>query len=241
MSETTQRRKPIIGITPLLDVERESYWMLPGYMEGVTAAGGIPVMLPLIADETELSQLARELDGFLFTGGPDVAPKLYGEKIKPVCGELCEPRDTMEAILLKQVLEENKPVLGVCRGFQFLNAALGGNLYQDLPAEHPSDLIHHMEPPYDVPSHEVAIPDGTPLAECLGKERLGVNSCHHQGIDRLADALCAMAVADDGLVEAVWMPEKRFVWAVQWHPEFSRKKCADSQKIFDAFVGAAGE
>ena len=135
-------------------------------------------------------------------------------------------------------LAADKPVLGICRGIQFLNVHLGGTLYQDLPAEHPSAANHHQTPPYDAPVHSVTLTAGSPLWALLGKDTLAVNSLHHQAIKTLAPGLAAMAVSEDGLTEAVCLPDKRFVWAVQWHPEFSFRVNEDSRKIFKAFVGA---
>ena len=178
--------KPIIGVTPLWDEEKNSYWMLPGYLEGLEEAGAIPVILPLAADGADIAQLVDLCDGFLFTGGQDVAPQLYGEAMKPTCGELCPARDALEQELLRQALERDKPILGICRGIQFLNAALGGTLYQDLPTEHPSEIGHSMKPPYDRTAHTVHIWPMTPLASLLEKTELGVNSCHHQAIKTLA-------------------------------------------------------
>lgn len=137
--------KPIIGVTPLWDEEKKSYWMLPGYLEGVKEAGAIPVILPLTTNGADIAQLADLCDGFLFTGGQDVDPQLYGEAMEPFCGELCPARDALEQELLRQALERDKPILGICRGIQFLNAALGGTLYQDLPTEHPSEIGHELE------------------------------------------------------------------------------------------------
>ena len=117
--------KPIIGVTPLWDKEKNSYWMLPGYLEGLEEAGAIPIILPLAADGADIAQLADLCDGFLFTGGQDVAPQLYGEAMKPTCGELCPARDTLERELLNRALEQDKPILGIiCRGLQFLNVVL---------------------------------------------------------------------------------------------------------------------
>lgn len=228
-------KKPLIGLVPLVDEGRESYWMLPGYMTGVEQAGGVPVMLPLTSDEEALRRLAQGLDGFLLTGGHDVSPAVYGAPVSPRCGDCCPKRDEMEGLLLRLVLEADKPVLGICRGIQFLNAALGGTLYQDLPDERPSAVIHHQEPPYDQPSHPVSLLPGTPLAALMEAHTLPVNSCHHQGIKALAPALSPMAKAEDGLVEAVWMPAARFVWAVQWHPEFAFRT-ESSRRIFRQFV-----
>ena len=132
-------------------------------------------------------------------------------------------------------------MLGICRGIQFFNACLGGTLYQDLPTEHPSEVAHVMRPPYDQTVHSVALLPGTPLAALLGRAELGVNSYHHQAIKVLAPGLVEMARSEDGLVEAVYLPDKSFVWAVQWHPEFSFRTDENSRKIFSAFVAAASK
>ena len=230
--------KPIIGVMPLLDEEKNSYWMLPGYLEGVKEAGAIPIILPLAADGTDIAQLVEICDGFLFTGGQDVAPQLYGESLKPTCGELCPARDTLEQELLRRALKQDKPILGICRGLQFLNAALGGTLYQDLPTEHPSEIGHSMKPPYDRTAHTVHIWPMTPLSALLEKTELGVNSCHHQAVKTLAPGLVEMARSADDLVEAVYLPGRTFVWAVQWHPEMSLRTDEDSRKMFMALVTA---
>ena len=141
----------------------------------------------------------------------------------------------LEQILLRQA--GNKPILGICRGIQFLNAALGGTLYQDLPTEHPSEIGHSMKPPYDRMAHTVHIWPMTPLASLLGKTELEVNSCHHQAIRSLAPSLVEMARSTDDLIEAMYLPGKTFVWGVQWHPEMSLQE-ESSRKIFEAFVGA---
>lgn len=230
---------PMIGIVPLVDADRDSYWMLPGYMKGLTKAGGIPVMLPLSADRDTLTQLAKQLDGFLFSGGQDVAPAVYGEQPIPACGPLCPERDAMERALLPLVWEMDKPVLGICRGIQLLNAVLGGTLYQDLPTQTVSEVQHHQDPPYDKPVHEAALVEHTPLYMKLKRSRISVNSCHHQGIRELAPKLRAMAYAPDGMIEAVYAPDRTFVWAVQWHPEFFSVDDEISRTIFGAFVDAA--
>ena len=144
----------------------------------------------------------------------------------------------METELLALARAQDKPVLGICRGIQFLNAALGGTLWQDLPVEYPSEVTPHQTGAYDQPIHTVRLLPGTPLADLLGVDTLPVNSYHHQAIHKLAPGLAAMATAPDGIVEAVYEPGKRFVWAVQWHPEFSWKVSAESRKIFAAFVSA---
>lgn len=234
-------KRPMIGVIPLVDEERESYWMLPGYMKALEQAGAIPVMLPLTVDGDELGQLARTMDGFLFTGGQDVSPEIYGEAAIPECGAPCRERDMMEQLLLSEALKLDKPILGICRGIQFINAALGGTLYQDLPSMHPSETEHHQCAPYDVPVHRVSILENTPLFELLRTKELAVNSYHHQAVRKPASRLSVMAISEDGLAEAVYMPDKRFVWAVQWHPEFSYEKDEAARKIFAAFAAACNK
>ncbi|MBQ9535316.1 MAG: gamma-glutamyl-gamma-aminobutyrate hydrolase family protein [Clostridia bacterium] len=228
--------RPVIGLIPLVDEGRESLWMLPGYMDGIRQAGGVPVMLPLTDDAEELRRLAEVCDGFVLTGGHDVGTELYGEEPVGDVVQPCPARDAMERPLLEAALRGNKPVLGICRGLQFINAALGGTLWQDLPTQCPSDVVHRQQPPYDAPSHKVRLKEGSPLRELLGTDEIGVNSCHHQAIRELAPGLEPMAVAPDGLIEAFCKPDHRFLWAVQWHPEFSYKVDPVSRKIFKAFV-----
>lgn len=232
-------KKPIIGVVPLADYERNSYWMLPGYFEGILEAGGLPVMLPLTADAACLDQLAAACDGFLFTGGQDVSPQLYGEARLPQCGECSPERDAMELGLLERALAADKPVLGICRGIQFLNAALGGTLYQDIPTQYATETEHHQTPPYERPVHTVTVQKWTPLHALLGVDTLAVNSYHHQAVKALSPQLAEMARASDGLIEGVYLPGKRFVWAVQWHPEFSYRTEESSRKLLRAFVQAA--
>lgn len=230
--------KPIVGVIPLWDDEKDSIWMLPGYMEGISEAGGTPIIFPLTDDEEQIKQLMSMVDGVLLTGGQDVSPGMYGESPAFDNVECCSARDRMESAVLKLAIEQDKAVLGICRGIQFVNVALGGSLYQDIPAQHPSDENHHQNAPYNLPSHEVKITKDSPLHDVLGKDTIGVNSCHHQAVKELAPSLHPMAVSNDGLVEAVYMPGKKFFWAVQWHPEFSYRDDGDERKIFEAFVGS---
>ena len=124
--------------------------MLPGYFDGISASGAIPVMLPLNAGKDELIQLDKFIDGYLFTGGHDVNPNMYNEKKSDKCGIPCDARDRLERLVFDIAEKNDKPILGICRGIQIINALMGGTLYQDLPTEHKSDTEHHMTPPYDL-------------------------------------------------------------------------------------------
>ena len=228
--------KPLVGVMPLWDDEKESIWMLPGYLDGLKEAGATPVIFPLTEDPEEISLLVDMCDGILLTGGHDVSPEIYGEE--PLDGKVscCRERDNMEKLVLEDAMKEGKPILGICRGIQFINAVLGGTLYQDLPSQHPSQIEHHQTPPYDIPVHDVIISRSKPLYECLGTDRISVNSYHHQAVKDVAPGLKIMAESEDGLVEALFKPFYSFLWAVQWHPEFSYKNDENSRKIFRAFV-----
>ncbi|MBQ8071288.1 MAG: gamma-glutamyl-gamma-aminobutyrate hydrolase family protein [Bacteroidales bacterium] len=240
MIDTTMNR-PTVVILPLTDPERESLWMLPGYMEGIRQEGGFPVMLPLITSREEARKAVELCDGILLTGGQDVSPSLYGEQILFPNVEISEERDKGETLLLEEALQRDIPVLGICRGIQFLNAYLGGTLYQDIPSQHPSRVIHNQGKPYDAPSHRVSLCGEGGLKDLLEKEEIMVNSLHHQGIKDLSEKLVPMAISPDGIVEAALMEGKRFVWAVQWHPEFMIPGDEDSRKIFARFVSECGK
>lgn len=233
-------KKPMIGVLPLFDTEKDSCWMLPGYLKAIENAGGIGVMLPLTTNQEVIRTLADTFDGFLFTGGHDINPGLYGEEIEDVCGELCEERDVMESLLFQLVVELDKPAFGICRGLQLFNGLLGGTLYQDLPSQRSvgKKIAHKQKSPYTQPAHVVSIEKGNSLYEIVGKESLMVNSYHHQGIKQLSEQLQAVAYAEDELVEAVAMPRKKFVMAVQWHPEFSYQVDDASCRLFEHFVKA---
>ena len=205
------------------------------YLNAVWRAGAVPVLLPVDGDADRVLAMLDMVDGLLISGGNDVSPEMYGSS-ENKCGTLDAKRDGMEKILLEKALEKDMPVLGICRGIQLMNAALGGTLHQDLPSEgYPSHTITDYS--RNTPTHTVEVKEGTLLADIIGNGETAVNSFHHQAVDTLGNGLEAAAVSKEGIVEAVVMPEKKFVLAVQWHPEmmFDSEK---QQKIFAAFVEA---
>lgn len=230
--------RPVIGIIPLYDDDKESYWMLPGYMKVLELCGAAPIMLPLTTDQKELTELLSLCSGLLLTGGHDVDPAIYHAVPSEKCGSPCRARDEMEGFLLDKALEVKLPVFGICRGIQFMNAHLGGTLYQDLDTEHPSAIEHHMKPPYDRTAHDVEILPGTHLADILGAGIHGVNSYHHQAVKDPAPSVNVMAVSEDGLIEAIEVKGQPFAIGVQWHPEFSYRVNPESVKLVQSFVDA---
>ena len=229
--------KPLIGITPLVERAANKQFMLNTYMESVYDAGGVPVMLSLTEDEESISKIADMCDGFLFSGGHDVHPSLYSEEMLD-CVAPCEERDAFEIKLLHKVLKADKPVFCICRGMQLLNVALGGTLYQDIATFCPSDTEHRMSEPSDKVIHGVEFKENTPIAEILRKDEDVINSYHHQCVKKAGEGLKIMAWAPDGIVEGLYMPDKKFVLAVQWHPERLTKKYDSALKLFKAFVKA---
>lgn len=205
------------------------------YLNAIWKAGAVPVLLPIDENTDRALEMLEMVDGLLISGGNDVSPKMYGST-ENKCGTLDLNRDAMEKCLLEKALEKDMPVLGICRGVQLMNAALGGTLHQDLPSEgYPNHTIVDFK--RNQATHTVDVKENTLLAKILGSGELGVNSFHHQAADQLADGLEAAAVSKEGIVESVYMPGKKFVLAVQWHPEMMY----DSEvhkKIFDAFIEA---
>jgi putative glutamine amidotransferase len=174
----------------------------------------------------------------LVTGGEDIDPAFYGAEQHPACGPTVPERDQFDKLLFTRALEMNMPVLGICRGIQLINTALGGTLYQDIPSEWDTEIGHRMERPFTRAAHTVNVLPGTPLFELVKKESIEVNSIHHQCIKDLAPGCEVMAKAPDGIIEAIWHPHYRYLRAVQWHPERLLDVTPESNAIFRDFTTA---
>lgn len=234
--------KPIIGLTPGHNLENQDIFMRPTYLAALSAAGAIPVVLPLTPSQEDCRQIAETFDGFLFTGGPDPHPFLFGEETHRECGDISVMRDTMELALLSQVMKTGKPVLGICRGIQIINVGLGGTIYQDIPSQYKTaetfPIAHRQPCAFHIPSHTVSLVNQSRLAHICLQDSLLVNSMHHQAVRDLADGLTVCATAPDGLVEGLEMPGYPWLIAVQWHPEYLREQDTASQRLFKSFVKA---
>lgn len=232
--------KPLIALTPYYNMEKEEPYMRPAYLRAIRAAGGIPLILPLESKTEELEQLVDTFDAVLFTGGPDLHPFYFGEETQAHCGNVCLKRDTMELELLSLVMAAKKPVLGICRGIQLLNIALGGDIYQDIPSQFHEDFpIAHTQPfYYDTPSHTVSVVPGTLLSDITQCSELKVNSMHHQAVRKTAAGLTVSGYAPGHLTEAIEKPDYPFFLGVQWHPEYLWEQDAAAARIFATFVDA---
>jgi putative glutamine amidotransferase len=229
--------RPVIGITTYVTAATWGYWELEAalipsmYVEAVERAGGRPLLVP--PSREGLDETLDALDGIVFSGGSDIDPETYGEEPHPQTSGVHPERDTAELALLRGALDRDMPVLGICRGSQVMNVALGGDLHQHLP-----DVVGHDEhkhnPPGVFADHDVTIEPDTRLAGIFEAGTTDVKSHHHQGFKTLGEGLIETARADDGSVEAVEDPNRRFAVGVLWHPE-----AGENMRLFEALVREA--
>jgi putative glutamine amidotransferase len=234
VAELEVQGRPVIGITTYLTVAAWSAWKLEAalvpaaYVRAVVAAGGSPLLVPPGAG---IAETLRAVDGLVFSGGSDLDPGLYSAEAHPETRDVVRERDEFELELMRAALEQDMPMLAVCRGSQVLNVALGGGIEQHLPEVVGSDT--HKHTPGVFADHDVGVVDGTRLAGIVGG-RVAVKSHHHQGFGALGAGLRESAHADDGTVEALEDPSRRFTVGVLWHPEE-----ADDLQLFEALVEEA--
>lgn len=238
----TAPKRPMIGICAVRERARWAFWDQPAhlvadsYVAPLQRAGGLAVLLAV--DTRAPLELLPRIDGLMLIGGADIDPAAYGVSREPATESTYPERDGCEISLLRGAIERGMPVLGICRGMQILNVALGGTLEQHI-TDRPGLLVHgdpSRGPGGGVP-HEVSIEPGTLLAEALGTTRCTVRSHHHQAVDELAPKATATAWSDDGVLEGFELDEG-WVVAVQWHPEMSAAEDPVQQRLFDTFVRA---
>lgn len=225
----------VVIAMPRMSTDPEPTVAQSKYMESLARAGAGMRWVELSAPEQAV-QDALTCDGLLLPGGGDMDPKFYGQARIPACGEPNLLRDAAEPLLLRAFLAADKPVLGICRGIQVMNAVLGGDLYQDIkPFEHLPHNGHWAK------VHTVTVRRGTLLSRILGQDTVLVNSQHHQAVDRVAPGFTLAALSEDGIVEAIEKPDARFCLGVQWHPEWLSDADPAMQGLFDAFVNACSK
>lgn len=245
-------KKPLIGISGSMgqaidsmtmeQIPRQQHRLNDSYVQAVLRSGGIPVILPVCEDLDLMRAMADRMDGVLLSGGDDLDPNLYGRRPTGKLGTVCPRRDAAELALADYVLRHtDKPLLGICRGVQVLNVALGGTLHIDLPSLGTESHSLNMYP-RSVVSHRITVEEGSALARILGSSgEHWVNSFHHQAVDAPGEGLIITARSiPDHVIEAVELPGERFVIGVQWHPEELRTS-EDAAKLFRAFIEASAK
>lgn len=229
-------KKPIIGIFGSND--NGGAYLRSHYYKALLQFDCIPLLIFTGQPKENIKYLTELADGFMFAGGVDVDPALYGEKKINDTVTIDAERDVSEGLALPIVLETKKPIFAICRGIQICNTVLGGTLYQDIPTQIPSDIAHRQSESGEKDTHFVKIDTSSRLFEIIGEERIMTNSFHHQAIKTLASRFVPTAWADDGIIEAAEDPTHPFFIAVQWHPEYTATMTEPSRRLFQSFVDA---
>ena len=237
--------KPLILIpTPVQDEQRRSFSMGKGYITSLIAVGGVPLMVPVTLDERELHALYQSSAGVMLAGGGDVDPAEYDEPQHDMTKSIDPDRDRAEIMLTRWAVLDDRPLLGICRGIQSMNVALGGSLVQDIPSQWQTALHHngHYEKAArDEVLHMVRVEPGSQVERIVERPDVGVNSFHHQAVKRVADGFVVTSRAPDGIIESIELPGKCFVVGVQWHPEEMSATRPDMLALFKVFVQAASQ
>lgn len=240
-------KKPIIGITPSPTYDTmphgafNRYAIADTYTTAVERAGGVPLVIP--PQDGNVADILDAIDGLLLSGGGDIRPERFGDAEQhPKTYGIHDGRDELEIALVQEALRRDMPVLCICRGIQVLNVALGGTLVQDVAEQYSARLNHRqgeLSVPKEEPSHTVEVVPGTLLERTYATSTVQVNSFHHQGLKAIAPELRVAGRAEDGLVEAVDLPERGWVLGVQWHPEMMYAAHAEHLTPFTGLVEAA--
>jgi putative glutamine amidotransferase len=247
---TAKEKAPLIGITcsratggawGMYSLGHFMDYTFSDYSQAIHHAGGAPVIIPAAQDRKSLERILSAVQGLILSGGPDIHPRRFGEEPLAGLGEVDETLDRMELMAAGLAVEKNLPLLGICRGIQVLNVALGGTLYQDISSQVPESICHTPKADKAVNTHTVRIAAGSRLHKLFGKREVWVNGKHHQSVKDVAAGLVVSARARDGVIEAVELPGKRFVIGVQWHPEGTWRDDLNSTKLFQAFVRASAK
>jgi putative glutamine amidotransferase len=213
------------------------YRLNQAYARAIASAGGTPILLPLVEDQSVLRSLFDSVDGLLIPGGSDMQPSTYGHEPHPTLGYVDPPLDEVDLTLARWALAEEKPVLGICRGLQCLNVAAGGTLYQDIASEIPGALAHRVDP-RDTLAHPIHVDPDSRLADLFGATDLSVNTLHHQAVRDVAPGFVAVARAPDSVIEGLERPDHPFAVSVQFHPEELVPGHEASERLLRCFIEA---
>ena len=233
--------KPLIGITTMAEFREngKNFSVLNNtYKEAVLKGGGIPILIP-VNDPGDAEEIVQHLDGILFSGGEDVHPIFYGESPLINLGTVSPERDRWELELFKAARKKKLPLLGICRGCQVMNVALGGTLYQDIDSQILKANGHH---PVGIKGEEIYhfidIDPTSELYQIFITEKLGINSFHHQSVKKLGEGLIVSALSEDGVIEAYesFEMENNYIMGIQWHPEIMRSRYERFHNLFESFI-----
>ena len=205
--------------------------IMPEYLNALWAAGAVGTLLPYRTDKEFLREVSDKFDGFMFCGGDDIDPELYGEENKGDSKNICSIRDNFEMAVFDKIFSSGKPILAICRGLQILNVYLGGTLYQHIDN-------HSQAAPKNVREQTTLVYKGSLLERIVGSNEILTNSFHHQNIKKLGNGLVADAKSHDGYIEAAHVEGHKFCLGVQWHPEAYFGEDESSSKIFSEFIKA---
>lgn len=242
-------RAPLIGISTIDDHDAAGFHaprfsLNQSYAKAIEAAGGIPILIPQIDEQSSLRRIYDMLDGILMPGGLDIHPKFYGQEPHPALDPTDMGLDFVETTILPWALEDDLPVLGICRGEQVINVVMGGTLIQDIYSQYTTTIDHResfKRRIRDFLAHDIAIDPESHLRNLAGEDRIWVNTSHHQAVDKVGSGLRATAWSPDGIVEGIEAPDSRFLMAVQCHPEEMWRKHAWAKKLFKTFVDTASD
>lgn len=232
--------QPIIGVSANHSTSSATAPLT--YVNAIKNSGGVPLVIPMTTDTTQINAILNTITGLVMTGGADVNPlKFYGEEPHPRMGEITPERDDFDYMLIKMAIKKGIPVLGICRGMQMLNVALGGTLIQDIPSQVKGSMVdHRQEAPSSEATHSITIQKGSLLYNILKTEKTAVNTFHHQAVKKVAPSLKVIAVAKDGVVEAIEGTGDMRVLGLQFHPEgFAAHGECEFTPIFDWIVNEA--
>jgi len=230
--------RPVIGITPSQQNDFREIVLNKDYAEAIRVAGGLPVVLPIPGSMLDImvKEYINVIDGLLLSGGMDLDPLSWGEEPLPGLRGIDPERDLFELTLVKEAINNGKPVLGICKGCQLLNIATGGTLYQDLSSRDKESLQHEQKAPRWYPTHNIIIEKDSLLYSILGREKIRVNSFHHQAIKEVGPDFKIVAISSDGVIESVEKKNGSFVLGVQWHPEAMWQQDENALKLFQKLV-----
>lgn len=238
-SKPISSERPLIGLSSYSIDESGRYTLPAEYVQAICHGGGTPVLLP--PTEVASMDLLRRLDGIILTGGGDISPNTYGGNDKhPALYGQSAVRDDFELRLIESALALDMPLLGICRGMQLLNVHLGGTLHEHLPDAFGQQLAHRSRNPGPIP-HQIHCDPQSRLGQLFGDGEIEIASWHHQAVNRIGSGLAVVAWANDGVVEALELPNHFWCAAVQWHPELPCAGTRRQEPLWLDFVSAAGQ